>query len=90
MFKTPILIVSLVLSHPAMSSMAYARVTIKSKSYCPNEAGSCAYRTAQARSGWDSELAAETAARRSRFVLEVSSGPYQCRYQGGPKSPITC
>lgn len=75
----------------AVSGAAHAGPTIANKNYWPNEVGPWSY---------DGIKKTETDRRRARTVErgtglfraapEVNSGQYRCRYQGGPKLPMTC
>ncbi len=93
MIRERVLTISTLLALVALSGTAHAGPGITDKSYWPNEVGpSSYYRSTQT----VPDQYHARAMQRGRAVLpaqvapEGNSGQYGCRYQGGPKSPMTC
>lgn len=76
--------VSLLMPLMAISGMANAGPKITDKSYWPNET-----RNQQSEPDWRSAYGLQTGTPR-RTAPAVDVGRSQCRYQGGPKLPMTC
>jgi hypothetical protein len=85
MSRKSLLAVSLLMPLMAISSMAYAGPKITDKTYSPGEV-----RSQQTEADWRGAYAMEPGARLGRTAPAVNTGQSQCRYQGGPKSPMTC
>jgi hypothetical protein len=85
MIREHVLTISTLLGLMALSGVAQAGPRITDKSYWLNEV-----RNQQAEGDWRGAYALERGAPIRRIAPPVDGGQYQCRYQGGPKSPMWC
>ena len=85
MSRKLLLAASLLMPLMAISSMAYAGPKIVDKTYSPGEV-----RSQRTEPDWRGAYALERGAPPRQVVPGVGAGQHQCRYQGGPKLPMTC
>lgn len=92
MLRKCLLTISLLLPLVAISAAAQAGTTISDKRYWPNEVGPSAYNTNSSQNKLSSAFALDRRAPRAKAATKVNDGKgkYICRYQGGPKFPMTC
>ncbi len=92
MLTKRLLTISLLLPLVAISATAQAGATISDKRYWPSEVGPRAYSASGSQNELSSAFASDRRAPRSQAATKVNDGKgkYVCRYQGGPKSPMTC
>jgi hypothetical protein len=91
MVRERVLTISTVLAVMALSGVALAGQRITDKNYWLNELGPSSQSTArQTEPGWYRARAMESGAAPAQILREGNTGRYGCRYQGGPKSPMTC
>ena len=89
MSRNVLLTVSLML--PLIAGTAHAGQRITDKNYWLNEVGpSSRYGPTQAERDWRRVWARQGGRPRARTAPAVSGGQYECRYQGGPKNPMSC
>lgn len=92
MLRKRLLTISLLLPLVAISAAAQAGTTISDRRYWPSEVGPSAYGANSSQNELSSAFAFDRRAPRSQAATKVNDGKgkYVCRYQGGPKSPMSC
>jgi hypothetical protein len=85
MIREHVLTISTLLALAAWSGAAHAGPKITDKSYWPNEV-----RSQQTEPDWRSAYARQGGLPPAQIAPAINSGQSGCRYQGGPKSPMTC
>jgi hypothetical protein len=89
MIREHVLTISTLLALVAVSGTAHAGPRITDKSYWLNEVGPSSQSTVrQTEPEW--YRAYGRGAAPAQIVPEGNRGQYGCRYQGGPKYPMTC
>jgi hypothetical protein len=92
MSREHVLAISILMTLVILLGVAHAGPRITDKSYWPNEVGPSSYRNMRmgpapyaARAMLGSKFGPAAQAPRAAY-----DGQYGCRYQGGPKFPMTC
>lgn len=89
MSRNVFLAVSLML--PLIAGTAHAGQRITDKNYWLNEVGpSSQYRPTQTERDWRRAWARRGGLPPTQIAPAVGGGRYECRYQGGPKNPMSC
>lgn len=87
MFRKHLFIAASLLPLMALSGVAYAGPTITDKRYWPNEARSSG---SYGQTDPYTARALESRTPRAQVAPAPIGGRPNCRYLGGPKSPLTC
>jgi hypothetical protein len=91
MIREHVLTIWTLLALVALSGAAHAGQRITDKNYWLNEIGpSSQSTTRRTEPDWYRAYGMQRGAAPAQIVPEGSSGRYGCRYQGGPKFPMTC
>jgi hypothetical protein len=91
MSRAHVLTISTLLALMAVSGAAHAGPRITDKDYWLNEVGPSSQSTIRQREpNWYHAYGMQRGAPPAQIVPEGTSGQYGCRYQGGPKNPMTC
>ena len=89
MSRNVLLTVSLML--PLIAGTAHAGPRITDKNYWLNEVGpSSQYKPTQTEGDWRRAWARQGGLPPAQIAPAVRSRQYECRYQGGPKNPMSC
>ena len=91
MIREHVLTISTLVALTALSSVAYAGPKITDKDYWVNEVHPSSQSTIrQSEPNWYRAYGMQRGEPPAQIVPEGNSGQYGCRYQGGPKNPMTC
>ena len=91
MIRKHVLAISALLALVAVSGAAHAGPRITDKNYWLNEVRPPSQSTIrQTESDWYRAYGMQRRVPPAQIVPEGYSGQYKCRYQGGPKFPMTC
>jgi hypothetical protein len=91
MIREHVLTISTLVALVALSGAAHAGPKITDKSYWLNEVRPSSQSTIrQSEREWYRAYGMQRGAPPAQIAPEGYSGQYKCRYQGGPKYPMTC